>query len=85
MGAQAAMTTRQEMEAEGQRLVGKTALYSVRTRFVGQQSGTPDISFRVTIMAYRVVFGRLRVRIEPVDGEGHWWVEPTSQGMKIDK
>ena len=78
------MTSTEDLKRQGRALVGQAARYAVRSRYFKQQSGTPDLVFPVKITDFRVAFGRLRVRIEPVDGEGHWWVEAPSAALRLE-
>lgn len=66
-------------------LVGQRAAYSVRSRYPDAQSGTTDLKFPVLITDQRVSYGKVRVRIEPVGGEGHWWVNVDGAGLEIQK
>ena len=78
------MTKPQNLEAQGKALVGTTALYAVLSRYPDQQSGTPDLVFPVAITEFRMGFGKLRVNIMPVGGEGNWWVEVNSPALRLN-
>ena len=70
--AKSKFTTLQE---RAESLNGRSALYAIKTRYAERQSGTEELSFPVTVTATKIAFQRVLCRIEPVDGEGHWWVE----------
>lgn len=78
------MPIRDELEARGQVLVGQRAMYSVRPKTPRSQTGDAELVFPVQILEWKIAYSRLRVKIEPVDGWGCWWVEVGTPALKLE-
>lgn len=73
-----------EQDAEGARQHGRKGLLAIATKYGARQSGTHSIRVPVRITDHKLAYGRLRLKAEPIGGEGFWWVEAGTKNLVLE-